>query len=241
MARRKLTHTFHGNSSLSVSLHPAASTALGAGKTWAGMTPAIDNTCHTAMMPRGGVLRGGAGTALVGDPQTVAARMKEYMALGIDTFIMSGYPHLEEAYRFAELVFPLLPLQAAENSVRRASIPGRLARRLPADYRYAGKPPRPDGRRQDKSPLGRRPICGEVDTMGSIDVAEAVTPADRVLLIEDGTIGLDQRALISGARVTVGCQRLRQRKAGFSGSCSVTRSPAGTDELPGMLTSVRCG
>jgi len=57
-----------------------------------------------------GLVRGGAGTALVGDPQTVAARMKEYMAVGIDTFILSGYPHLEEAYRFAELVFPLLPL-----------------------------------------------------------------------------------------------------------------------------------
>lgn len=61
-----------------------------------------------------GLVRGGAGTALVGDPQTVAARIKEYMSLGIDTFIMSGYPHLEEAYRFAELVFPLLPL--ARNS-----------------------------------------------------------------------------------------------------------------------------
>ncbi len=36
--------------------------------------------------------------------------MKEYMAMGIDTFIMSGYPHLEEAYRFAELVLPRLPL-----------------------------------------------------------------------------------------------------------------------------------
>jgi alkanesulfonate monooxygenase len=59
-----------------------------------------------------GLVRGGAGTALVGDPPTVAQRMKEYMALGIDTFIMSGYPHLEEAYRFAELVFPLLPLRA---------------------------------------------------------------------------------------------------------------------------------
>jgi alkanesulfonate monooxygenase len=57
-----------------------------------------------------GLVRGGAGTALVGDPQTVAARMREYMTLGIDTFILSGYPHLEEAYRFAELVFPLLPL-----------------------------------------------------------------------------------------------------------------------------------
>jgi alkanesulfonate monooxygenase len=64
-----------------------------------------------------GLVRGGAGTALVGDPQTVAARMKEYMALGIDTFIMSGYPHLEEAYRFAELVFPLLPLPARGQSV----------------------------------------------------------------------------------------------------------------------------
>ena len=57
-----------------------------------------------------GLVRGGAGTALVGDPDTVAERMKEYMAMGIDTFIMSGYPHLEEAYRFAELVLPRLPL-----------------------------------------------------------------------------------------------------------------------------------
>jgi alkanesulfonate monooxygenase len=55
-----------------------------------------------------GLVRGGAGTALVGDPETVAARMKEYADLGIETFILSGYPHLEEAYRFAELVFPLL-------------------------------------------------------------------------------------------------------------------------------------
>ena len=58
-----------------------------------------------------GLVRGGAGTALVGDPRQVAERMKEYMALGIDRFILSGYPHLEECYRFAELVFPLLPLR----------------------------------------------------------------------------------------------------------------------------------
>jgi ABC-type proline/glycine betaine transport system permease subunit len=56
-----------------------------------------------------GLVRGGAGTALVGDGPTVAARIKEYADLGIDTFILSGYPHLEESYRFAELVFPLLP------------------------------------------------------------------------------------------------------------------------------------
>ena len=60
-----------------------------------------------------GLVRGGAGTALVGDPQTVAQRLREYMALGIDSFILSGYPHLEEAYRFAELVLPLLPLNHA--------------------------------------------------------------------------------------------------------------------------------
>ncbi len=69
-----------------------------------------------------GLVRGGAGTALVGDPPTVAARIKEYMAIGIDTFIMSGYPHLEEAYRFAELVFPLLPLHAQTRPVDPASV-----------------------------------------------------------------------------------------------------------------------
>lgn len=58
-----------------------------------------------------GLVRGGAGTALVGSPETVAARMQEYADLGIETFILSGYPHLEEAYRVAELLFPHLPLE----------------------------------------------------------------------------------------------------------------------------------
>lgn len=65
-----------------------------------------------------GLVRGGAGTALVGDPQTVAARIQEYADLGIDNFIFSGYPHLEEAYRFAELVFPLLPLEVQQKLVK---------------------------------------------------------------------------------------------------------------------------
>ncbi|QEW32320.1 alkanesulfonate monooxygenase, FMNH(2)-dependent [Erwinia billingiae] len=64
-----------------------------------------------------GLVRGGAGTALVGSPQQVADRIREYQALGIKNFIFSGYPHLEEAHRFAELVMPLLPL--ASNAEKR--------------------------------------------------------------------------------------------------------------------------
>jgi alkanesulfonate monooxygenase len=61
-----------------------------------------------------GLVRGGAGTALVGDPETVAERLQEYADLGIDSFILSGYPHLEEAYRTAELLLPRLPLAPVE-------------------------------------------------------------------------------------------------------------------------------
>ncbi len=64
-----------------------------------------------------GLVRGGAGTALVGSSQQVADRIREYQALGIKNFIFSGYPHLEEAHRFAELVMPLLPL--ASNAEKR--------------------------------------------------------------------------------------------------------------------------
>jgi alkanesulfonate monooxygenase len=66
-----------------------------------------------------GLVRGGAGTALVGDPETVAKRFLEYADVGIDTFILSGYPHLEESYRVAELLFPLLPLSnSSEEAVQ---------------------------------------------------------------------------------------------------------------------------
>jgi alkanesulfonate monooxygenase len=61
-----------------------------------------------------GLVRTGAGTALVGNPEQIVARMTEYADLGVETFILSGYPHLEEAYRFAELVFPLLPSHVRE-------------------------------------------------------------------------------------------------------------------------------
>jgi alkanesulfonate monooxygenase len=55
-----------------------------------------------------GLVRGGAGTALVGSYAEVAERIAEYHALGIDEFILSGYPHLEEVYRVGEGVMPLL-------------------------------------------------------------------------------------------------------------------------------------
>lgn len=55
-----------------------------------------------------GLVRGGAGTALVGSHTEVADRIEEYHRLGFDEFILSGYPHLEEAYQFGEGVIPEL-------------------------------------------------------------------------------------------------------------------------------------
>ena len=55
-----------------------------------------------------GLVRGGAGTALVGSHTEVADRIAEYHALGIDEFILSGHPHLEEAWWVGEGVLPVL-------------------------------------------------------------------------------------------------------------------------------------
>ena len=55
-----------------------------------------------------GRARSGCGAAIVGDPQQVAAKIRAYQALGLETFILSGYPHREECERFASLVMPLL-------------------------------------------------------------------------------------------------------------------------------------
>ncbi len=77
-----------------------------------------------------GLVRGGAGTALVGDPEQVAARIREYQDLGLETFILSGYPHLEEAYRVAELLFPTLGLATPNDTARQ---PGEIL----GDRRYS--------------------------------------------------------------------------------------------------------
>jgi len=56
-----------------------------------------------------GLVRGGAGTALVGSYAQVAERIQQYHdELGISAFILSGYPNLEESLRFGERVVPLL-------------------------------------------------------------------------------------------------------------------------------------
>jgi alkanesulfonate monooxygenase len=60
-----------------------------------------------------GLVRGNAGTALVGSHEEVAERIADYRGVGCDEFILSGYPHLEEAYHVGEGVLPLLARETA--------------------------------------------------------------------------------------------------------------------------------
>jgi alkanesulfonate monooxygenase len=73
----------HGGSTADLEIHP---------NVWAGI----------------GLVRGGAGTALVGSHEQVAERIEEYHSVGIDEFVLSAYPHLEGAYWFGEGVLPIL-------------------------------------------------------------------------------------------------------------------------------------
>ncbi|WP_099023284.1 LLM class flavin-dependent oxidoreductase [Mycolicibacterium palauense] len=66
-----------------------------------------------------GLVRGGAGTALVGSHREVADRIIEYSRLGVTHFILSGYPHLEEAYWFGEGVLPILQRKGFVGSTSR--------------------------------------------------------------------------------------------------------------------------
>ncbi len=65
-----------------------------------------------------GLVRPGPGTAIVGSPDTVIRTLEAYQAAGVETFILSGMPLLEEAYRFGELVLPRLPVEREVKDVK---------------------------------------------------------------------------------------------------------------------------
>jgi alkanesulfonate monooxygenase len=73
-----------------------------------------------------GLVRGGAGTALVGSHSEVADRIAEYAEIGIDEFIFSGYPHLEELFWFGEGVVPILRERGLFDSGRIDSRPASI-------------------------------------------------------------------------------------------------------------------
>lgn len=104
----------HGGSSDELEIHP---------NLWAGI----------------GLVRGGAGTALVGSHDEVAERIAEYHRLGIDEFVLSGYPHLEEAYWFGEGVLPRLEAQGLWNHPFRRAATGRPEAQVPFVERESAK------------------------------------------------------------------------------------------------------
>lgn len=55
-----------------------------------------------------GRARSGCGAALVGSTDQVMSKLEEYQKMGMRAFILSGYPHLDEAQHFGEKVLPLM-------------------------------------------------------------------------------------------------------------------------------------
>lgn len=86
-----------------------------------------------------GLVRGGAGTALVGSHEEVAERIAEYHRLGIDEFVLSGYPHLEEAYWFGEGVLPRLEARGLWNHPFRTATAVRSEAQVPFVERESAK------------------------------------------------------------------------------------------------------
>ncbi|TNJ66978.1 LLM class flavin-dependent oxidoreductase [Paenibacillus hemerocallicola] len=64
-----------------------------------------------------GRVRKGAGTAVVGTPEQVKQGLEEYMDAGVNHFILSGFPHLEEAERVGELLLPLFRIDMPRASI----------------------------------------------------------------------------------------------------------------------------
>ncbi|MEV1008556.1 LLM class flavin-dependent oxidoreductase [Streptomyces sp. NPDC049881] len=82
-----------------------------------------DLEIHPGLWAGIGLVRGGAGTALVGSHAEVADLVEEYHALGIEEFVLSGYPHLEAAYWFGENVLPLLEARGRWQHPARGTAP----------------------------------------------------------------------------------------------------------------------
>ncbi|WP_265522366.1 LLM class flavin-dependent oxidoreductase [Oerskovia flava] len=93
--------------------------ALHAGGSLAATGRARDLEIHPGLWAGVGLVRGGAGTALVGSHDEVADLIEEYHQAGFDELVLSGYPHLEEAYWFAEGVRPLLDARGITSRARR--------------------------------------------------------------------------------------------------------------------------
>ncbi|ROR35293.1 luciferase-like monooxygenase [Kitasatospora cineracea] len=104
-----------------------------------------------------GLVRGGAGTALVGSHREVAARLAEYRDAGVDEFVLSGCPHLEEAYTFAEHVRPLLWPEAPREGpdFPRPGTFGPCSRRPARPYGGASPAGRAGGAVTPRRPIGR--------------------------------------------------------------------------------------
>ena len=68
-----------------------------------------DGFVEAALWTGIGRARSGAGAAIVGDPEQVLAKLDAYRDCGIDTFILSGYPHLDECHFVAQHVLQRLP------------------------------------------------------------------------------------------------------------------------------------
>ncbi len=106
-----------------------------------------------------GRARSGAGAAIVGDPDQVVAKLRRYEELGVDAFILSGYPHLDEC----ELVGPPRPPRTAPLTQRADAVMRRPRCRRSRSCRRTrtprgrrgcpgGRAPRRSGRRGRRTP-----------------------------------------------------------------------------------------
>jgi len=94
---RRLKESAHDHASVGVQRQDALRAAAGA-----------DGFAEEALWTGIGVARSGVGAAITGSAAQVEAKLRAYAALGVDCFILSGYPLDDESRRFAELVLPRL-------------------------------------------------------------------------------------------------------------------------------------